>query len=496
MLDYPAVGPALRILMVVSEVAPYSKTGGLGDVGGALPAALARLGHQVTVVSPRYRGVETGRVVARFEPGAWPGAPAWTIHAAQDAGSLQFWFLDCPDYFARDGLYGAGAGDFPDNHLRFGFLARAALEGAARLEGGADVLHAHDWQAGLAPVYLRTRYGASRAFTGTGAVFTIHNLSYQGLFRRRVLPALDLGEEVFTPQGLEYWGDASFLKGGIAFADIVTTVSRRYAQEIQTPEQGFGFEGILQGRSSVLVGIPNGIDTDIWNPATDPHLPEPFESGHLEGKLAAKRALLERFGMASGEQRVRPLIGMVSRMVDQKGLDLIAASAEQLMRLDATWIVLGTGEAHYESMWRSLAVRHPDRVGVTIGFSEELAHLIEGGADLFLMPSKFEPCGLNQMYSLRYGTVPVVRATGGLDDTVQQVDGQTGRGTGFKFGDYTPAGLLAVLQESLRWYGRPDAWRQIQEEGMRQDHSWDASARRYVAAYERARQARAASGGR
>lgn len=473
--------------MVISEVAPYSKSGGLGDVGAALPAALAKLGHEVTVATPRYRGIDGGDEVARVSVEAWPGAPAWSVLERVERHGVRLWFMDCPEYYDRDGLYGGGDGDFADNFLRFGFLARAAIEATIRTGGELDILHAHDWQAGLAPAYLRTRFTGREGFAGCGAVFTIHNLAYQGVFASHVLPALDVGPEAFTSSGLEYWGNVSFLKGGIAYADVVTTVSRRYALEIQTPEQGFGFEGILQGRSGDLVGIPNGIDTETWNPAADVYLPEPYSLGRLEGKAAAKRALLERFGMTSEEQRRRPLIGMISRMVDQKGLDLIAASMPALMTFDAMWIVLGTGEARYEAMWRSLAARHADHVGVTIGFSEELAHLIEGGADIFLMPSRFEPCGLNQMYSLRYGTVPVVRATGGLDDTVEHVDSVNGVGTGFKFRTYTPDELVGTMREALRWYAQPEAWRRIQEAGMQVDYSWDASARQYVTAYERAK---------
>lgn len=484
MLDWSAVS-AFRILMVLSEVAPYSKTGGLGDVGAALPAALARLGHDVTIVSPLYRRLDTGREVFNVGPGDWPGGFAWRMREESVRENLRFWFVDCPPHFDRDGLYGTATGDYADNHLRYGFLARAALEAAVRAAREFDIVHAHDWQAGLAPVYLRTRYASQAAFRQTGAVFTIHNLAYQGVFSREVLPALGLGWDTFTPDGLEYWGNVSLLKGGIAYADVVTTVSRRYAMEIQTPEQGFGFEGVLQARAGKLVGILNGIDTEAWDPTTDVHLPEPFGPASLDGKAASKRALLARFGMTSDEQLRRPLVGLVSRMVDQKGLDLIAASSARLMQLSATWVVLGTGEARYEAMWRNLAARHPDRVAVTIGFSEELAHLIEGGSDIFLMPSRFEPCGLNQMYSQRYGTVPVVRATGGLDDTVQHVDPGTGLGTGFKFRAYTPDGLVGVLREALDWYGKPEAWRRIQEAAMALDYSWEASARQYESVYDR-----------
>jgi len=477
--------------MVVSEALPYSKTGGLGDVGGALPSALARLGHAVTVVTPRYRGVDGGEEIVAFAGGAWRDAPVCRLLERRHDDGVRFWLLDCPAYFDRDDIYGTSAGDYPDNHRRFALLARAAIEGA-RVRGLApDVLHAHDWQAGLAPAYLRSLYAGDPRLGRAGSVFTIHNLAYQGVFGREVLPSLDLPRDVFTGDGLEFWDHVSFLKSGINFSDVVTTVSRRYVEEIQRAEQGFGFEGILQRRSSALVGIPNGIDTTLWNPASDPLLPASYDGGDLRGKLAVKRALLARVGLDGAGAEARPLIGMVSRMVDQKGLDLIADAARsgQLLALGASFVILGTGAPQYQQMWRDLAARHPDQVAVTVGFSEELAHCIEGGADIFLMPSRFEPCGLNQMYSLRYGTVPVVRATGGLDDTVAQVDEATGRGTGFKFGPYTAAAMLDALRQAIAWYRRPDAWKGIQAAGMAMDHSWEASARAYETVYERARQA-------
>jgi starch synthase len=479
----------LDILMVVSEAIPYSKTGGLGDVGGALPGALARLGHRVTLVTPRYRGVDGGTEVAAFARGAWPGALDCRILERRHADGVRFWLVDCPPYFDREDVYGPAAGDYPDNSRRFSLLARAALECAARVGERPSVIHAHDWQAGLVPVYLKERFGGHPAFQGTGTVFTIHNLAYQGIFGREVLPHLDLPREVFTGDGLEFWNNISFLKGGINYSGIVTTVSRRYAQEILTPEQGFGFEGILKQRAGVLVGIRNGVDTSVWNPGTDPLLPATYNADDLSGKTAIKRALLARLGIDGPGQWARPVIGMVSRMVDQKGLDLIAAAVASgaLQALDASFVILGTGTPQYEAMWRDLAAKRPNRVAVTVGFSEDLAHLIEGGADMFLMPSRFEPCGLNQMYSLRYGTVPVVRATGGLDDTVQQVDEATGEGTGFKFEPYTTEAMMGALRQALAWFARPVAWRRTQLAGMKQDNSWEASAREYVGVYERAR---------
>jgi starch synthase len=478
------------ILMVVSEAIPYSKTGGLGDVGGALPSALAHLGHRVTVVTPRYRGMADGNPVAAFARGSWLGAPESRVLERVHEDGVRFWLVDCPAYYDRDELYEGPAGDFPDNHLRFALLSRAALECAARTGLRPSIVHAHDWQTGLVPVYLKERFRLDPAFAGTGTVFTIHNLAYQGIFGREVLPHLDLPWDVFTGEGLEFWNSVSFLKAGINFSEMVTTVSRRYAQEIQTAEQGFGFEGILQRKAAVLVGIRNGVDAVAWDPAKDPLLPAHFTAADLAGKAEVKRALLARFGLDAPGQWARPVIGMVSRMVDQKGLDLIAGAAGTgaLQALDASFVILGTGAPKYEAMWRDLAARHPGRVSVTVGFSEELAHLIEGGADIFLMPSHFEPCGLNQMYSLRYGTVPVVRATGGLDDTVQDVDEKTGEGTGFKFGPYTTAALMGALHRALSWYARPAAWRRIQLAGMAQDNSWEASAREYVEVYARARE--------
>ncbi len=493
MLDCSAVSN-LDILMVVSEANPYSKTGGLGDVGGALPGALARLGHRVTVVTPRYRGVEGGEEIASFPRGAWLGSPDVRVLERTHPDGVRFRLVDCPQYYDREDVYGDGKADFPDNHLRFALLSRAALECAVRLSERPSVVHAHDWQTGLVPVYMRQRFAGHPAFQGTGAVFTIHNLAYQGVFAREVLPALDLPWDVFTEAGLEFWNKVSFLKSGVNFADMVTTVSRRYAQEIQTAEQGFGFEGILQRRAAALVGIRNGVDTSVWDPASDSLLPARFSAEDVSGKTAVKRALLARFGLDGPGQWARPVIGMVSRMVDQKGLDLIAGAVKSgaLEHLDASFVVLGTGLPIYERMWRDLAVKRPKRVAVTVGFNEELAHLIEGGADIFLMPSRFEPCGLNQMYSLRYGTVPVVRATGGLDDTVRQVDEATGAGTGFKFEGYSTEAMLEALRTALKWFARPAAWRRIQLAGMQEDNSWEASAREYVTVYDRARSSAAA----
>jgi starch synthase len=397
-------------------------------------------------------------------------------------------FVECPGLYDRDTLYGDGNDDYSDNPRRFAFLALAALEYAARQENLPDVIHAHDWQCGLVPVYLRTRAASLGPLADAVTVFTIHNLAYQGLCASDWVPRLALDWGLFGLDGLEYWGRLSFLKGGINFSDLVTTVSPTYAREIQTPEYGFGFEGILSRRAADLVGILNGIDADCWDPSQDRYLPQPYTiSTVTSGKGVAKRALLEQYGLPADDRSLqRPLIGMISRMVDQKGLDILTALGDDLARLGALFVVLGTGEARYEDFWSNLSLRYPSAIGATIGFDEGLAHLIEAGSDMFLMPSRFEPCGLNQMYSLRYGTVPIVRATGGLDDSVADAGPSNSEGTGFKFIPYLPVALRAAIERAVAAYKESASWKALQTRGMQEDFSWDRSAGEYVKLYERA----------
>lgn len=481
-----SVNHGRRVLIIGSEAQPFSKSGGLADVLGTLPPALARLGWDVTFAVPRYRGGSTGSIVAQFPVTVGGFKRDVAFGEAPLGDGARAWLVDCPDLFDREALYDVDSTDYPDNALRFAMLVRAALEFSARQEHAPSLVHAHDWQAGLAPVYLKTLYATHPRLGGLPSVFTIHNLAYQGLFDGDWLPRLDLGWELFTPARLEYWHRISFLKGGINYAEVITTVSPRYSEEIQTPELGFGFDGILRERKADLVGILNGIDTAEWDPAHDRYLPQPYSVEDLTGKTAAKAAVLARYGLATDDVVLRrPLVGMISRMVDQKGLDLIAALADDLPRLDASFVVLGTGDVRYQDLWTTLATRFPDRIGARIGFDEELAHLIEGGADLFLMPSRFEPCGLNQMYSLRYGTVPVVREVGGLADTVRDYPSAP-KPNGFVFRDYKPAALMDALTRALALYHDRRKWRALQRVGMREDHSWDRSAGEYVRIYERA----------
>jgi starch synthase len=475
------------VLIIGSEAVPFAKTGGLADVLGALPEALARLGWLVTLALPRYRDVQDGTLAERFPVTVGGFTADVGFFEAPLADGARALLVECPPLYDRDALYGAGNADYPDNPRRFAMLVRAALEFAARRGAGPAVVHAHDWQAALAPVYLKTLYAAHPIVGGTPSVLTIHNLAYQGVFGGDWLPRLDLPWDLFTIDQLEFWGKISFLKGGINNAEVVTTVSPNYAREMQTPEFGSGFDGILRRRSADLVGILNGIDTTVWDPSADAFLAKPFSVDDLDAKGASKREALARFGLATDEAAMaRPVVGMISRMVDQKGFDLIASIAEELPRLDATFVVLGAGEARYQQLWTRLAAEHPDRIGAHIGFDEPLAHLIEAGADIFLMPSRFEPCGLNQMYSLRYGTIPVVRAVGGLADTVQDYSPKSTKSTGFVFHEYSGSALLGALKRALALFADRRRWRALQLAAMRQDHSWDRSAAEYVKIYRRA----------
>ena len=473
----------MRILMVASEALPFAKTGGLGDVLAALPHALAQLGHHVDVVIPRYRGVGAGTPVGRITVPLGPLVSTAEMFTITIEG-VRVVLIDHPGYFDRENLYGADGADYVDNAERFAFLSRGALEWAAT-QPRYDVIHAHDWQTGLVPVFLRRDFATHPVLGGVPAVFTIHNLAYQGIVEASWLPRLGLGQDLFHLDALEFCGNISLLKGGVMFARRVTTVSPRYAGEIQTPEYGCGFDGIMRYRRTSLIGIVNGIDYDQWDPAHDRTLPAPYDVTTLEGKQLAKEAALRAFDIpVTAETRSRALVGMVTRMIDQKGFDLLAELAEQLPRLDATFVLQGTGERRYEDLWLALTARHPHRIAARIGYSEEMAHLIIGGADLFLMPSRFEPCGLTQMYSQRYGTVPLVRATGGLVDTVRNLDIATGEGTGFTFGDYSAPALLGTLRWALSIYQDRALWRRMQRAGMSEDFSWGNSARAYVNVYE------------
>jgi starch synthase len=483
--------------MIASEAQPFSKTGGLADVAAALPKALGRLGHDVTLITPRYRGVTDGPVAATVSLGmagyrftARLMEPGGGEHASTDR-SPRILLLDCPELYDRDGIYYTASGDFADNAVRFAFLSAAAIDWAST-QPPFDIVHSHDWQGGLAAAYAQRLAAAGRgAARRVPTVFTIHNLAYQGIFDKAWVPRLGLAWDAFTINGYEYFDRLSFIKAGINLSDAITTVSPTYAQEIQRPEFGSGLDGVIRSRAHALAGIVNGIDPDEWNPEKDPYLPAPFNATDLSGKQAAKRALLEAFGFeVTGDVLARPVIGMVSRMVDQKGLDLIAAIATEIPALEATFVIVGTGEPQYQEMWRNLSHYRSDRISAFIGFDERRAHLVEGGSDMFMMPSRFEPCGLNQMYSQRYGTVPIVRAVGGLVDTVRPYNPKNGQGTGFLFADYDPRALLETLRAALGAFPNRKLWTRLQKNGMRMDFSWDRSAGEYVKMYKRLRLAK------
>lgn len=480
---------ALRVLFATSELAPWVKTGGLGDVAAALPPVLRAAGVDVRLLVPAYpslrRTFADAPVIAEL-PALGGELPAARLLAADAPTGVPLLLLDCPSLYDRPGnpyLNGDGH-DWPDNALRFGLLSRvAALLGSADcpLAWQPQVIHCNDWQTALAASHL---HYDDRPHAAT--LLTIHNLAFQGLFGAHLLGSLGLPSRAWSMEGVEYHGYLSFLKGGLQHADWISTVSPCYAQEIQTPEAGMGLDGLLRWRSTRLSGILNGIDTACWNPAGDPHLAAPYGMDALDGKAGNKRALQHRQGLA--ERSDLPLLGVVSRLTEQKGLDLLPPLAEAIAALPAQLVVLGSGEHRLEAAFRAMAERHPGQFAVSIDYDEALAHQIEAGADIFLMPSRFEPCGLNQMYSLRYGTPPVVRRTGGLADTVIDCNPATladGSANGFVFEHATAEALFAALQRAVATWQRPADWQRLQRNGMARDWSWSDPAQRYAEIYFR-----------
>ena len=479
----------MKILFVASEGVPYSKTGGLADVVDGLPRALHQLGHEVVVLLPRYRGNKTkSTLVSSVTISLDHELRFPAIREGTPTGGVRHLFVDDPEFFDRPQFYGDANGDYPDNAERFAEFSRAAIESMKRV-WLPDVVHCHDWQTALVPVLLRTQYAKDPAVRSLPVVLTIHNLAYQGVFPATALRRIGLPDSLLTIDALEFYGNASFLKGGLIFADYLTTVSRRYAKEIQTPEYGAGLDGVIRNRADRLVGILNGVDYGAWSPESDTLIAQNYSVHNLAGKVACKKDLLASLRLPA-ENLNRPLVGIVSRFVDQKGFDLLAEIATQVMKEDLALVALGSGAPEYEALFLGLAQKYSARVGVKIGYDNHLAHKIEAGADMFLMPSRFEPCGLNQIYSLRYGTVPIVRATGGLDDTVQRFVPRTQQGTGFKFESYDGAALLECLRTALRVFRDEKSWRALQANGMSKDYSWKASASAYVTLYEAAKRSR------
>lgn len=479
----------MKILFVASEGLPYSKTGGLADVVEALPKALRAMGHDVAVLLPRYHANKIHSMLISSVTVALGDRLRFPAIAEADAvDGVRYFFVDDPPFFDRPELYGDSGGDYPDNAERFAEFSRVSIEFMKRV-WLPDVVHCHDWQTALVPVLLRAQHAEDRALRSLPVVFTIHNLAYQGVFDVAALRRIGLPDALFNMDALEFFGKVNFLKGGLIYSDYLTTVSRRYAKEIQTAEYGNGLEGVIRNRGDRLVGILNGVDYTAWNPETDKLIARNYSAENLAGKKECKEDLLASFRLPKSDL-ARPLIGIVSRFADQKGFDLIAEVADEMMKEDMALVVLGTGHAEYERLFRQLAEKYPERAGVKIGYDNSLAHKIEAGADMFLMPSRYEPCGLNQIYSLRYGAVPIVRATGGLDDTIQNFVPKTQRGTGFKFEEYSGKALLQCLRKALETYAEAKDWQALRTNGMAEDFSWAASAASYVTLYEAAKRSR------
>ena len=486
----------MRVLFASSEVAPFAKTGGLADVAGALPKALQSLGHDVRVVLPKYRLVDTARFGLRKILPKLVVPIAGTVETCAvwegQTGSVPTYFVEQDDYYDRDGLYQSGGRDHPDNAERFAFFSRFVLEVSRALDFFPDVYHCNDWQTGLVPAYLRSTYRVDPEVAGAGVLFTVHNLGYHGLFKPAAMAVANLSSDLFTPFGVEFYGKVNFLKAGLVFSDRINTVSRKYSQEIQTEEFGHGLDGVLRARGKDVRGILNGIDYDEWHPSRDQFIAARFSTDDLDGKAACKADLQRIFGLP--ERADVPLLAVISRLAEQKGIDLIAESLDAILDLDTQFVLLGTGEPALHQAFEAAKARHPSRVGLKLGFDVALSHKIEAGADMFLMPSRYEPCGLNQMYSLAYGTIPIVRATGGLDDTIQPFESETGTGNGFKLAEASAEALLLSVRRAVALYHQREPWRRLIENAMACDFSWSRSAKEYESLYREIASLRGAKG--
>lgn len=453
----------MKVLFVSSEVVPFAKTGGLADVAGSLPLALEKLGLEVKIVMPKYKMVKA--------------AGNKTVIGK----SLEVLFIENEKYFGRDQLYGDRFGDYPDNLERFSYFSKACLELIKKINYKPDIIHCNDWQSSLIPVYLKTIYKDDPFFYNVKTVLTIHNLSYQGLFDKSQFPQTGLGWDLFSVNGLEFYNKVNVLKGGIVFSDLISTVSPAYSKEIQTKEFGYGLEGVLQGRSCDLYGILNGIDYDIWNPGTDRHIAKNYDANSAEDKLANKEDLQKISGLKADKNS--PLIGIISRLADQKGFDLIAAIIDKLLKSKAQIIILGTGEDKYHVLLEKIAKLYPKKASINLKFDAVLAQKIYAGSDMFLMPSRFEPCGLGQLIALRYGTIPVVRLTGGLRDTIREFDTATKQGNGFTFSEYSDSELYAAINRAFGLYKNKPLWKELVKTAMGYDFSWESSAKEYAGLY-------------
>ncbi len=455
----------LKVLMVSSEVVPFSKTGGLADVVGSLPLAIDKLGVDIRVVTPRYKSVKIYGNEARLDD------------------DVPVYFIEDEGYFMRDNLYGDKAGDYPDNLERFAFFSKKVLEILKDLDFKPDIIHCNDWQTALIPAYLKTILKDDPFYAGIKTVFTIHNIGYQGLFPKEEFPETGLGWDLFSIDGLEFYGKVNILKGGLVFSDIITTVSPTYAREIQTKEFGYGLDGVLAQRKDLIFGIVNGVDYDEWNPSRDKELQYHFSPTKIDGKDKEKIALQREGGLK--EDVNAPLIGIISRLADQKGLDIISQIIEPLLDMKVQLILLGTGDEKYHILFERMKRKHPKKASIHLKFDAVLAKKIYAGSDMFLMPSRYEPCGLGQLISLRYGTIPIVRKTGGLADTIIEYNPKTGEGNGFVFERYDADELFGTIRRAVDLYKDKGTWRKLVLKAMKCDFSWEGSAKKYIELYKK-----------
>jgi starch synthase len=475
----------MKLLMVASEAAPFAKTGGLADVVGSLPPALCALGHDVRLVMPWYRRVRsiTGILPLSQHKLSIPmGERVYQVgYRTGELQGVQVYFLDYSEYYDREGLYGEQGQDYADNAARFGLLSRAAIDLARHLDFAPDVIHAHDWQTGLIPIYLQQQLLRDSFFAETGSLFSIHNLGYQGVFPMEIGRSLDLDESVLTPDGIEYHGQLSLLKAGIRFASQVNTVSPTYCREIQTPEQGMGLDGLLRSRAEHLHGLLNGLDGKFWSPAHDQALPQTYNPQELSGKAICKQSLQKELELDISPDTA--IAAMVTRLDSQKGIELVLDSWDKIMSRDLQLVILGTGNAEFEQRLAEAAEFYPGQARVLLRFDDALSRRIYAGSDLFLMPSRYEPCGLGQLIALRYGCVPLVHATGGLADTINDPGVAPATANGFVFNEYQHASLLQGLDRALKAYREPPLWQKIRLQGMTQDMSWHQAAGQYLDLY-------------
>lgn len=478
---------SMKILIVSSEVFPFAKVGGLADVAGSLSKSLVSLGCDARVIMPLYGCVDREKFglvkeKANIRHPLTGVMRSFDLFSCKISGTTVY-FIENKEYFSRDEIYGGQSGDCPDNASRFSFFSKAALAAIKELDFKPDIIHCNDWQSALIPFYLKFKLVKDSFYKGIKVLFTIHNMAYQGLFEKKVMKKVGIPASFFNIDGVEFHGKLNFMKAGLVYSDAVSTVSPRYAEEIMTPEYGYGLEGALKGRREDVYGILNGVDYSIWSPGSDNFLKENFDTDSLEKKTECKKDLLKQVDLSISPDK--PLLGSVTRLVEQKGMDLLANITDRIVQLGAGVVMLGQGGQNYNNVFRSLAEKYPENVSVSIEFNEELAHKIEAGCDIFLMPSRYEPCGLNQMYSIKYGTIPVVRATGGLDDAIIDFDKNRKRGNGFKFGPAGEEAFFEAIQRAVSCYKDRGLWRKLMVQAMSYDYSWEHSTKEYIQLYKR-----------